>query len=183
MVGVRIAREWLTTRVFSLSLPLYLQNSPLTGASFTQDYANVIAHTIYILLVLVAAFTRGGLNRHHQLNWPHLGWRHPRLDGPTSDFHPVLSPSSVAEDSTSGEGFPGLFLSWLPTPSAGLQFACATCETVWTFMNSSLFVSTETHNALVSPRKANNTRGSQYCGFTCDSTKATRFLFTSQLVA
>ncbi len=43
-------------------------------------------HQQLYLLVLVAAFTRGGLSRHHQL-------RHSRLDGS------VLSPSCVAEDS------------------------------------------------------------------------------------
>ncbi len=56
------------------------------------------------VLVLVSVFTRGGLSRHHHAS-----------DGGTPgstamceltrNFHSVLSPSSVVEDSRSGEGF------------------------------------------------------------------------------
>ncbi len=56
-----------------------------------------------ILLVLVSAFTRGRLSRHHQWSTPGTTV----LCELAQDYHPVLSPSFVTEDSRSREQFHG----------------------------------------------------------------------------
>ncbi len=97
---------------------------------FYSSYWNEILLFVYNLFIC----TCGGLNRHHQSNWPLCGCRNPRLDGSVRAWWRLLpSPFSIVRSRRLAvrREAPGLSWPWLPTSSAGLQFACAACETVW----------------------------------------------------
>ncbi len=89
-------------------------------------------HTYSIMLVV--AFTQGGVNQHHLLSWLRHGQRHPRLDGPMR-AHQWHSPSSFSIvriwRRVAQREFPGFpRVSWL-TCLIVLQLVLAMLEAVW----------------------------------------------------
>ncbi len=92
-----------------------------------------------LFTLLMAAFTRCGLNRYHQSSWPSHERRHSRFDGPVW-VHQRLSasPFSIVRSRRLAvrRWVPGL-----PTSSAGLHSTCAACLALWPNQRSLLGMS------------------------------------------